>query len=376
MVLTIKRLLLIMVLSLFGIVPCSASLYPIGLIQYGNNIDYERLELLETRLVVRLLGYVGYSMNRNYTIRNSGEAYQATLGILFVNTGGWGDPSEMGINFTVDGGQVQYTERVEARRFVMGETIQELESPINTAWALIDVLFPENSTVTIQVQYQTSYSGHSMDSAEVHYNRFFEWGMPANINYWKGSPEFSLQIINESPSIGLMEGIWVGNMQFSHVVNSNISVNMRDYLLGLKNLETNLMRIQRPTGNSVRIYFSEQFINTYRRSFSISVGFWEDGWFPFREWSPEGFVFMHNNITQREFAPYELVFLTNNQLRVLRNAFFARHGFMFRSEDLQSIFSSVRNIIPPNPNFHEGLLTDIDRANIAIIQRLEALAGD
>ena len=122
---TTKRTILILILSLFGITPCLASnMFPSGLIQYGNNIDYEWLELLEVRQIVRFTGGLGYSITGIYTIRNSGEAYQATLGILFVNTGGWEAPSEMGINFTVDGRQVQFTERVVPGRFVMEETIQ------------------------------------------------------------------------------------------------------------------------------------------------------------------------------------------------------------------------------------------------------------
>ena len=237
-------------------------------------------------------------------------------------------------------------------------------------------MFPENSTVTIQVQYQASPSAMPYGYSAVHYNETFETIPLVKIGRWRGPTEFSLEIINESQGDNSIETCWIGNIRFFHAVNSQMDINMRNHLLGLQSLETDLMRIQRPTGNSVKIYFTEQFMNNYHRSFSIEIGFWEDAWYRIIEWSPEGFVFAGCNITQRELAPYELVFLTNNQLRVIRNAFYARHGFVFNSTDLQDMFGGLEYYYPPNPDFTEDMLTETDRANIATIQRLEALAGE
>ena len=101
-----------------------SELYPSGLIQYGENIDDQRLELLEDRQVIRLIDFSAYSMDSTYIIRNSGEAYQTTLGIMFVEGPGEPpNPSKMGLSFTVDGIQMQYTERNDFLRFVMSDVV-------------------------------------------------------------------------------------------------------------------------------------------------------------------------------------------------------------------------------------------------------------
>jgi len=93
------------------------------------------------------------------------------------------------------------------------------------------------------------------------------------------------------------------------------------------------------------------------------------------------------NISRRELGLYELVFLNNWQLRIVRNAFFARHRFMFRDETLNQIFyqSTISNRfgsfasgIPEDwfyENFSFETLSPIERRNIEIIQRLESSIG-
>jgi len=93
------------------------------------------------------------------------------------------------------------------------------------------------------------------------------------------------------------------------------------------------------------------------------------------------------NISQRELGLYELIFLNNWQLRIIRNAFFARHRFMFRNETLNQLFyqSTISNRfggftsgIPENwfyENFNFETLSPIEKKNIEIIQRLESSIG-
>jgi hypothetical protein len=57
----------------------------------------------------------------------------------------------------------------------------------------------------------------------------------------------------------------------------------------------------------------------------------------------------------------------------MRNAFYAQYGYIFDSKDLQNMFEDV-SIYTPNPDFHEDMLTEIDRANIETIRRLEELS--
>jgi len=383
MVLTIakkKTFVFIVVLALNTALAFSQSwgtvwFFSSGLIQYGDNIDRERLELLENRQVVNIgRDARPYTLiTGTYTIRNSGEAYQATLGLLFSEIHGIPSPSEMEIKFFVDGELVQHTERVDVGKFIMGDTLHEFLPGISTAWALIDVLFPENSTVTIQVQHT---------EGSLRYNAISEIGTFVNLDYWRGPTKFSLEVINGPERIGG----WIESIHFFHATDSRRDINTRAYLRNLQSLQTDLMSIQRVNGNTFRIDFTEEFSNSFHRRFFIDLRSFADieAWsflyfsYPDREISLQGV-----DVTRQELGRYQLVFLTNAQLRIMRNVFFARHGFIFQSADLIDIFTNwFFHPMPsfvfyvPNPNFHESVLTDTERANIATIQRLEALVGD
>jgi hypothetical protein len=85
----------------------------------------------------------------------------------------------------------------------------------------------------------------------------------------------------------------------------------------------------------------------------------------------------NRNLSLYELEPYELVFLNRWQLRIIRNAFYARHKFRFNDPELIQFlyynFSS-REYFPDsffNMNFTEETLSAIERKNIEIIQRLE-----
>ncbi len=58
------------------------------------------------------------------------------------------------------------------------------------------------------------------------------------------------------------------------------------------------------------------------------------------------------------------------ELRVMRNEVYARHGRVFQSADLNAYFSA-KPWYKQDPNYSDGLLSDIDRENIRIIQESE-----
>jgi len=362
---------------------------PSSLLQYGENIDWERLHLLENRQIIRFIGGFSFSVDDTYVIHNTGAVHQITLGVLLHGWMNHLSPAAVEMRFFVDGIQVQYIVREHFNEFIMGETrLESLGS--SYTWALIDVLFPAHGTVTIQVQYRMRFNA-TLARTWLQYNTLFRTRTNpffANMDYWRGPTRFILYINNDTIAHDNIEGHWIYNIQFYHREDKRRDISTMEYLLELQRLQTDLMNIQRISGTLTRIEFSETFMQNYRRSFTIGLRDWEGEWIPYVGWSyPDReiglrfFEGIRGNISRRELSPYELIFLTNNQLRVMRNIFFARHGFIFQSLDLQNIFAKL-NFSPdvrfhvPNPNFHEGLLTDIDRANIAIIQRLEALAGD
>ena len=375
--------------------------YISGLLQYGANIDRQRLELLESRQIIYLSAAPNDTITSTYTIRNSGDAYQATLGILIYQFMGEDiPPAALEIQFSIDGNHLDHAEIVNDRRVtIMDGNEQELEMG-HTSWALFEVLFPENSTIIVQVQHRYA-SGYyptevSMGGYFFSYNTKYLSFFP-DLLYWRGSTKFSMEVINNFVQSYNVEARWIYDIFFERMTGDDLERNWadgnlyvpfqdilstREHLIEFEALGTNLMKIQRLNSNTFRIDFTEEFTCNFARSFIIGLNAWGGeggGHFLSHDSSGElmlGFLEHNRNISQRELAPYELVFLTNSQLRVIRNAFFARYGFIFRSEDLQRIFRAVRNVIPPNPNFTEDMLTEIDRANIATIQRLETLAKD
>lgn len=63
--------------------------------------------------------------------------------------------------------------------------------------------------------------------------------------------------------------------------------------------------------------------------------------------------------------------LDKSQLRIMRNAVYARHGRTFKSVDLQSLWECY-TWYKKNPNYNDSMLTDIDKYNIELIQKYEA----
>ena len=63
--------------------------------------------------------------------------------------------------------------------------------------------------------------------------------------------------------------------------------------------------------------------------------------------------------------------LDKAQLRLMRNAVYARRGRLFKSVDLQSLFNCYA-WYKKNPNYSDNLLTEIDKYNIELIKMYEA----
>jgi len=399
MVLTsIKKAVFVFSLVIFNVILAFSDVRASGLIQYGENIDRNRLELLEVQQEIRLPDGRGYFITGTYTIRNSGEKYAATLGVLFD---AWSAPppslSDLEIQFFVDGTPIDHSVRLNERGTVtMGETTIQL--PISsTSWALIEVVFPQNSIITITVQYINSLIFSVFEqNVFLDYNPAFLSYFP-NLLHWGETPKFSVIVVNEFRSDffiqnSTVEADWITDIVFERIIGAATPaarfLRTSSYLRTLQDLYSPLMYIQRLSGNTFRIDFTEDFLAQYTRSFRIIFEGWLGNWRFWRAddapdrhdvildfWNPHA-LDTYGNISRRILSPYELIFFTRNQLWVVRNMFFAQHGFIFQSEELTIMFNRLGNFYQPNPNFHEGMLTDIDRANIAIIQRLEALVGD
>ena len=69
-----------------------------------------------------------------------------------------------------------------------------------------------------------------------------------------------------------------------------------------------------------------------------------------------------------------LALLTPAQLRLLRNAVYARHGRVFQAKDLQDFFSQ-EPWYQPDPAYTDARLTAEDKQHLDLIQAAEAKAG-
>lgn len=72
---------------------------------------------------------------------------------------------------------------------------------------------------------------------------------------------------------------------------------------------------------------------------------------------------------KRVMQEEDLATLTKGQLRLARNEIYARHGYIFKSEDLQKYFAN-KSWYHPNPSF-DGSLTEVEKQNVAIIKSRE-----
>ena len=91
-------------------------------------------------------------------------------------------------------------------------------------------------------------------------------------------------------------------------------------------------------------------------------------------WCPEDY-FAYNGLKfsklDSKLTDADLKDLDKAQLRLMRNAVYARHGRTFKSVDLQSLWECY-TWYKKNPNYSDSLLTDIDKYNIELIQKYES----
>ncbi|MEO8513723.1 MAG: YARHG domain-containing protein [Ignavibacteria bacterium] len=62
-------------------------------------------------------------------------------------------------------------------------------------------------------------------------------------------------------------------------------------------------------------------------------------------------------------------------LKIMRNEIFARHGYIFKSEEMRSYFSYEKWYTPRYENV-DDMITDVEKKNIELIKRYESRAGN
>jgi hypothetical protein len=387
-----------------------------GLVHY-NTAGFERdqLEIIEEKANIQFISGI-YHHNRckisqEFTIKNREETECVIEIGFFVEDDNIDFPMPIGIQFFVDNAEYKYTVKLhellrqdDGKLWEKSYKVNGNLVPIFVNWAVIEVVFPPNTEKIIQAQYTNNGNpdgGSGISGAgRIMYNKFRD-----NFSIytkWNGSPKFSVIIENYSLENNTFERNWISDIIFYKKVterNNHPETERLCFMLMNMNVPNNdLFSIEKFSQNTWEINFTEKFLDQFERIFDIYSFQWGGELGAYCLSYPSQFypnivesrgnvlllqIFFvyHYNISDsiisgREIAPYELIFLTDKQLRIMRNAFYARHGYIFKDEDLQNLFLEYANDgfnYRENPDFSESMLTEIDRANIATIQRLEAM---
>lgn len=79
---------------------------------------------------------------------------------------------------------------------------------------------------------------------------------------------------------------------------------------------------------------------------------------------------MYDWLGERKVTAEDLTGKTPGDLRLMRNSIFARHGYIFKSDDLTEYFSNFPWYKPTSPNV-DNLLSPLEKENIAYIKKFE-----
>ncbi|MBX7044265.1 MAG: YARHG domain-containing protein [Ignavibacteria bacterium] len=80
-----------------------------------------------------------------------------------------------------------------------------------------------------------------------------------------------------------------------------------------------------------------------------------------------------HNASTRLLEGKELQNLYKDELELIRNLIYARHGYKFKNPYFKSVFDSVEWYIPVSEDVNKDL-TDIEQKNIELIKRYESRA--
>jgi len=83
-------------------------------------------------------------------------------------------------------------------------------------------------------------------------------------------------------------------------------------------------------------------------------------------------LFDNRESTEDWNATAYLITLSKKDLRLVRNAIFARYGYIFKDADLKAFFGNRKWYTPTIKNIAEIDLSDVDKANIDFIKSLES----
>jgi hypothetical protein len=83
--------------------------------------------------------------------------------------------------------------------------------------------------------------------------------------------------------------------------------------------------------------------------------------------SPEGYIFPYSD--EEKLTSADIAALSVTELRLARNEIYARHGYLFKSEDLQQYFTNKSWY--KQDSSYDGVLNTIEKYNVDLISAEE-----
>jgi hypothetical protein len=351
-----------------------AELFVSRLCEYPEEQYSRDIYIVSEDIYIDIAQNYGYTARYMYLVENKGEAINISLGFFLRPYPQSGEGFEA---------------RPEIRYFKIND---EIITPIITETGTV----PDNSRVITDISFDRIISGwiyipiqfdkNEVVKIELSYASNCNHGQYGQGIYYESYP-FLLKTADETVINMFITNNWDDIYFTNFISKSNIfenSFNSFDELRRNKVLSGDLYAISKLNENSWIITVSHNFVKRYTPFFGFILVF-------AKSWSPSGLtpyfsftgngvvIFPRNNsfddvinVSETPLDITVVIFMTKNQLRLLRNAFYARHHYPFRDKDLQSFFEyNSLGYYSADDNFNEALLTNIERMNIDMIKELE-----
>lgn len=362
-----KRLLVIITIAVFIICPnivmatSYVDMYMIGgLTSYPDGKPIEGITLTNETVKIVMIKDDTYLNNTKYVFTNTVGDRKCQMCISLVSTVQGGEIAiPKNIQFTVNGKIVPYK---------VTKSINDRDYWKVDYWYYIDVEFISGAATEIT----TSYSSYLLTGVR---GMIIRCAINGSYPDWSDNATYTVYLEHE-----MEDYYWISNIAFVDRVDNTKSCDLNKDLQKLDKLETDGYTIHKLGDGKWKIDFNQSFIKQYNDEFYIKI---LDTYTPYSYFDlyPKTGVRLSyldtdaSNISGRILGRYELMFLTNTQLKIMRNAFYARYGYIFKDAYLNNFFHVECDNIKykENPNFKESMLNDVERFNAATIKKLEAL---
>jgi hypothetical protein len=351
-----------------------AELFVSRLCEYPEEQLSRDIYIVSEDIYIDIAQNYGYTARYMYLVENKGEAIDIPLGFFlrpYAQSGeGFGERPEIlyfKINDEIITPIIVETGTIPNN----GRVITDIWfDRIISGWIYMPIQFDKNEVVKIELSYASNYN-HGQYGQGIYYESY----------------PFLLKTTDETDINMYITNNWDEIYFTNFISKSNIfenSFNSFDELRRNKVLSNDLYAISKINEKSWIITVSHNFVKRYAPFFGFILIF-------AKSWSPSGLtpyfsftgngvvIFPRNNpfddvvnISETPIDITLLIFMTKKQLRLLRNAFYARHHYSFRDKDLQLFFehNGLGHYVADN-NFNEAMLTDIEHRNIDMIKEIE-----